>query len=217
MLSADQRAKIIGDIEEIANDLSLTVLDERQRIENLDDFPLIQTTFLAEGRRQEHWQDLLYDWQDADTHEWTSYYGNISQATVSVSIRSLDVDELKTKAAAFALALWKQAHLHWRMETVEIEFRGTDPPRFLPAYLDAVEQRHDIYSCVIDFFVDYEFSWSQIDPPITNIQLNTTVGLIDDEDMSDPILLYTCAPGCYLMSGSVTGTTSAYRMTGTIT
>lgn len=212
VLSSTQRAKILADIAEIASNLSLTVLDERQKIENIDDFPLVQTTFLSEGRRQAYWATMLHEYQYATSHEWNTYYGHISQATVSVSIRSLDVDELKTKAYAFHSALW-QTGVNWRMESASrIEWRGCEAPKFLPAYLDVVERRHDIYSCVIDFFVDYEFSWSQTDPPILTVSLTTDAGNVDNEDYGDEIELIANADGSYVMVSTIHGPPVAYQM-----
>lgn len=218
MLSSAQKSKILDDIEDIADDLSITVLPERQRIENATDFPLLQVTFLLEGKRQRMWRDMLHE--DFDGVEWTTMYGHIAQATVSVSIRSLDVDELQTQAFAFANAFWEWAGGHWSLEsTSKIQFAGTDPPKFLPAYRD-VTDRHDIYSCVLDFYVDYEFSWSKTDPPITNIVVNTDVGILESdlntEDVASLDELYSIAPGCYLMSGIIGGNNSAYRIGGNI-
>lgn len=218
MLSTSQRSRINDTIAEIAAELGITVLDERQRIENLDDFPLCQTTFLTEGRRQNLWQDLLYESQNSFSHVWTSNYGHFAQATVSVSIRSLDPDELQSKSYAFAIYLWKILS-NWHMEddAIKMEFRGGENPKFLPPYLDTVQQRHDIYTCVIDFFVDYEFSWTVEAPPITVIYTDTRAGLVDTEDYSDEISLISTAPGCYLMMASLTGLTSAYRMSVLLT
>lgn len=217
MLSPAQRSKVVDTISEIAAELGITVLEERQKIENLDDFPLCQTTFLTEGRRQSYWRDLLYEHQNDLSFTWDSTYGHWAQATVSVSLRSLDVDELHTKAHTFAIYLWKTLY-NWHTEddAVKIEFRGSENPKFLPAYLDTVEQRHDVYTCVIDFFIDYEFSWVVESPPITAIYTDTKAGLVDTEDYSDSIELITTAPGCYLMAATLTGLTSAYRMSSTI-
>lgn len=213
MLSITERAKIRTDLETIAEDLGLTVLKERARIENISDFPLVQITFQTEGRRQLYWRDQLHEYQDPLTHEWQTWYGNISQATVSVSIRSLDVDELQLLANQFATELWHKATSNWTIETNQVEFRGTDPPKFLPAYLDSVEQRINIYTCVIDFFVDYEFVWPILDPPITNFVFDNSAGLVDGGMKSiteDPMIII--APGCYVMSAKLVGGSSTYSM-----
>lgn len=212
MLSDAQKTKILDDIEDIADDLNITVLPERQRIEQSSDFPLLQVTFLLEGRRQRMWRDMLHE--NFDGAEWTTDYGHIAQATISVSIRSMDVDELQTTAYAFANALWEWATFHWSLEnTSKIQFAGTDPPKFLPAYRDETD-RHDIYSCVLDFYLDYEFSWEKIDPPITNIIVNNDVGDLDPEDVESLDELYVIAPGSYLMTAILGGDHSAYRMGG---
>lgn len=220
MLSAIQRAKILADLGTIATTLGINSLEERQRIENVADFPLMQVTFLLEGKRQRHYRTMLHEYYEPYGHDWTTYYGNISQATISVSIRSLDVDELQTLATAFSLALWEQGTFHWSLENAsKLEFNGVDPPHYLPPYRDSTD-RHDIYSCVMDLWIDYEFSWKQIDLPITNIIVNTEVGTLElngnVEDVAPLDELYSVAPGCYLMSGIIGGNNSAYRMGGTI-
>ena len=219
MLSVTERAKIRQDLGIIAAALGLKVLNERQRIENISDFPLVQITFQTEGRRQLYWRDQLHEYQDPLTHEWQTWYGNISQATVSVSIRSLDVEELQLLANQFATELWHKATSNWTIEANQIEFRGTDPPRFLPPYLDAIEQRIDIYTCVIDAYIDYEFIWPILNPPITNFVFDNSVGIVGGDMKSittDSMIII--APGCYVMSGTIGGNNyvSSYTMTGTI-
>jgi hypothetical protein len=217
MLSVAQRDKIRGDIAIIAASLGLTLKSERQIIENLADFPLVQVTFTTEGRRVSYWKDLLHDYCNTTNHQWTSLYGHIANATVSISIRSRDVEELHTKAIAFALAFWKQA-CNWSLtSTSKIEFRGVDPPKFLPPY-KALDDRTNIYSCVIDFQCDYEFSWEILAYPITNIVSNTSVGILSTGDSDTQSLdeMIAVAPGCYVMSGTVGGNNSAYRMSCTI-
>jgi hypothetical protein len=214
MLSDFQRTKIRSDIAKIASDLRLTLLEERQIItEDVSDFPTVQLTFNTEGRRQQHWRAQLHEAQDPQTHEWQTTYGNISQSTASIQIKSLDVDELHTKSSLFAVALWKQA-CNWSLEhTSKIEWRGTDPPRYLPPYLFEADERHNIYTCNIDFFVDYEFSWPIIDLPITNFVVNSSLGIDDYKSLPE---LHAIAPGCYVMSGQVSGNNSAYKMNGFI-
>jgi hypothetical protein len=214
MLSEVQRTKIRGALESISEYLDVTFLPERQVIENLDDFPLAQVTFLTEGIRQVLWQDLLHETQDTWSHEWTEYHGHYARASVSVSMRATDLDELQHLAKEFASTLWKVAS-SWRLEVDDIEFRGGATPKFLPPYL-AKDERTFIYGCVIDFYVDYEFSWEVTIPPITDIHTSVIAGLIDTEDYSPEILLTCTAPGCYLMIMTVTGDVCSYRMTTTI-
>jgi hypothetical protein len=218
MFSPTQRSKIIGDLTTISEDLDITFLAERRIIENLEDFPLAQATFNTEGRRQYYWRNMLHEFTDPITHQWETTYGNYSQATISISIRSLDLDELQLLAPRFATSLWKQA-CNWTFEnTSKIEFRGSDPPRYLPPYL-AVDERTNIYSCNIDVYVDYEFSWTVIDDPITNIVHNVQVGNIDNEDYADVQELRAIAPGCYTMNGEIDGNNYCltYDVGGTIT
>jgi hypothetical protein len=196
MLSDLQRDKIRDALSDIADDLDLNFLEERQIIENLDAFPLVQVTFQTEGRRQRYWNAMLHEFQNLTTKAWETYYGHIAQATVSVSIRSTDVDELHTAAVAFDLDLWKKA-CNWTLEQAgKIEFRGNDPPRFLPAY-KAYDDLTNIYSCVLNFMVDYEFSWTVADPPITNFVIDTEAGIGSDTKSISG--LYAIAPGCYLI------------------
>lgn len=212
MLSDVQKTKILDDIEDIAGDVGLTVLPERQKIEQATDFPLLQTTFLSEGRRQRMWRDMLHE--NFDGSEWTTNYGHIAQATISVSIRSMDLDDLQTKSYAFAYAFWEWASFHWSLENdSQIQFAGTDPPKFLPAYRDETN-RHDIYSCVLDFYVDYEFSWTKTDNAITIFVANVSIGNDDDANPLDE--MYAIAPGCYVMTGIIGGNNSAYRIGGNI-
>ena len=209
MLTTAQRAKILLDIDAIASDLGITLLSERARIENLTDFPLIQTTFMTEGRRQSLWSSMLHDYQDPVSHEWESHFGHFAQATVSISLRTTDVDTIQPKAFAFANALWKQA-VNWTFEnTSKIEFRGGEAPRFLPPYL-AVDDRTDIYTCVIDIFIDYEFTWTLESNPIKRVVLNTLVGPIGDGAALPELM--TVAPGIYYISGVLSGNNSAYRV-----
>ena len=213
VLTSAQRSKITTAISEIASTVGLTVLEERQRIEDIDDFPLVQTTFLSEGRRESLWAFPLHEYQFATSYEWETHYGHFAQAVVSISIRALDIEQLQVLANEFATEFWKESH-NWRLESSPyIEFRGTTSPNFLPAYLDDIEQRHDVYSCVIDVFVQYEFSWTEDDDPIRSIWLNPlTAGAIDAEEMSDEITLITTAPGVYLMTTAISGPPIAYRM-----
>lgn len=217
-LSEVQRSKIRGDLEDISDDLSITFLDERQKIENLTDFPLAQVTFNSEGRRQRYWRALLHDYSDP-YYNYTTHYGNISQATISVSIRDTDLDNLQLKAYEYNLALWKQAY-NWTLENEsKIEFAGSDPPKFLPPYL-ALDERTNIYSCNIDFFVDYEFSYTVDSYPITNIVANTGIGVLasrtmsENENVADLDELYYPGPGIYLMNGAITGNHSEYSCGG---
>ncbi|HNR56831.1 MAG TPA: hypothetical protein PKJ51_00100 [Methanothrix sp.] len=215
VLSPDQRARLTADITTAATTAGLSVLPERQRIENSTDFPLLQVTFLAEGRRSRCWNTILHDYQYDTSHEWESHRGHFAEATVSISIRALDHEDLQQKVYSFFQAFWPKA-INWRLETEPaVEFRGAASPQFLPAYLDAVE-RHDVYSCVLDFFVEYEFTWIEENPPIKSVHLEGYAGLIDTEDYSDEISLYGTAPGCYLMASTIHGPPVAYQMAITI-
>ena len=151
---------------------------------------------------------MLHDYHDPVSHKWESHFGHFAQATVSISLRATDVDQLMSLAFSFANALWKQA-VNWTIEnTSKIEFRGGEAPRFLPPYL-AVDERHDIYSCVIDIFVDYEFTWTLDSNPITNAVVDYTVGPIGS-GVALPELVMR-APGIYLTDGILGGNFSAYR------
>jgi hypothetical protein len=211
MLSTIQRTKILGDIQTIASSLGLTVLPERQKIENSTEFPLIQTTFQTEGKRQYYWRSQLHEYQLLDTHKWETVSGHYAQASISIQIKSLDVDELELKSYQFANAFWKQA-VNWTFEnTSQMEFRGGEAPHFLPPYLLKEDERKDVYTCNIDFFVDYEFSWSVFNDPITNIITDSSFGkiasgdLVDNSDLKAIGELIQVAPGCYVMNGELTG------------
>lgn len=215
VLSSDQRARLNADVAAAAADAGLTVLSERQKIENYLDFPLIQTTYLAEGRRSRCWNTILHDYQYDTSYEWESHRGHFAEATISISIRSLDIDELQQKVHAFAVAFWPRM-INWRIETPPaVELRGAASPQFLPAYLD-VTTRHDVYSCVLDFLVEYEFVWIEETAPIKSVFFEGNAGLVDTEDYSPEITLYGAAPGCYLMESTVHGPPVAYQMTVTI-
>lgn len=224
MLSTTQRTLISGAIEDIADYLNITYLDERQKIENLTDFPLAQINYISEGIRQSQWLDLLHETQDPVTKEWTEYHGNYSRAIVSVSLRDTDLDQLQSDAYTFVT--WMHKYMGgWRLEVHTIEFRGVNNPRFIEPYL-AYDERHNIYKCLIEFYVDYEFSWSSIVPPITSIYADVHTGIITegayadtvtDEDYDNSqIQLVSVAPGCYIMMTNITGETMAYRMSTTI-
>jgi hypothetical protein len=213
MLTTAQRTKILLDIDTIAYNLGITVLSERARIENLTDFPLIQTTFMTEGRRQSLWASMLHDYQDPISHQWESHFGHFAQATVSISLRTIDVDTIQPLAFELANALWKQV-VNWTFEnTSKIEFRGGEAPRFLPPYL-AVDDRTDIYTCVIDIFIDYEFTWKLESNPIKYMVLHTEVGPIGNGAALPDLI--SIAPGTYVMSGVLSGNSSAYRVSATL-
>ena len=215
VLSVDQRARLTTDVAFAAASAGLAVLPERQKIENSTDFPLAQVSFLSEGRRSRCWNTILHDYQYDTSHEWESHRGHFAEATISISIRSLDIEELQLKVHQFMLGFWPKA-INWRLETdPAVEFRGATSPRFLPAYLD-VTTRHDVYSCVLDFLVEYEFVWIEEAPPIKSVFFEGQAGLVDTEDYSPEITLYGVAPGCYLMDGVVHGPPIAYQMAVTI-
>lgn len=216
VLSPDQRARLTADITTAATTAGLSVLPERQRIENSTDFPLLQVTFLAEGRRSRCWNTILHDYQYDTSHEWESHRGHFAEATVSISIRALDHEDLQQKVYSFFQAFWPKA-INWRLETEPaVEFRGAATPQFLPAYLDATE-RHNVYSCVLDFFVEYEFTWVVEDQaPIGAVYFDGTVGDVDDDDMISAGGTTMPADGCYSMDGVIRGPPIAYQMTVTI-
>lgn len=215
VLSSTQRARLTADVSAAATTAGLTVLDERQKIENADDFPLLQVTFLAEGRRSRCWNTILHDYQYDTSYEWETHRGHFAEATISVSIRSLDIDELQTTVYTFLQEFWPKA-INWRIETTPaVEFRGATSPQFLPAYLDVTE-RHDVYSCVLDFFVEYEFTWIVESEPIRVVFFDGEVGNVDDDDMGSTGGTTMPADGCYLMDIVVHGPPVAYQMAVTI-
>jgi hypothetical protein len=215
MLSVLQRAKIMSEIAKMLDGItvSTTLIPERQLIKNV--FPMCQVTFLVEGNRQRYWADMLHEFIDDLTHEWKTYYGNYSRATVSVGLESLDRAEIQQIASEFNIQLWKIAY-NWQLfSPSKIEFRGSDPPRFLDGYDNPNDDgRTKIYKCVIDFFVEYEFSWTIDDPPITNINTSTIPGIINVDTVE--IHNIAIAPGCYVMSGEVGGSNYAYSMSSTL-
>ena len=207
MLDPTQRARIFDGIPNILAGAEIKKFQSGQISREEGDYPVMIVSFLTEGNRQQFWRDPLHEHQDLQTKDWTTYYGQIAQATISVAIESTDLAELQVQVSDFMHQLWQT---DWNWNADKLELRSTDPPRWMPAYPSA-KKRLNIYRCVVDFFIDYEFSWPVVQPPITAFDINTTAS-----QSPSSIQLYAIAPGCYMMTAIISGGRSAYRMSAKI-
>lgn len=167
-LSLDQRDKIYEGIPTVFDNGNLVLQKSKTRqfikAHQPDEYPLLLVTFVSEGIPVTMVRELKSD-LDPSTRIKTTTYGQICKARVSALIESPDLRQIESLAGLFSRELCS-TELQINPIDDRMQFRGADPPQFPEPYetflvLDGKKGLAKIHRCAIDFFVEYEFSWTK--------------------------------------------------------
>ncbi len=168
-LTLDQRDKIYGGIPYQFDAIGVTLQKQKSgQFVNPPTFPLLIVTFQTEGVEVRPWQRIREEFDPVRKLRLETF-GKQCRATISTIIESLDIRQLEQLADLFSHALW-QTEVGINPIDDRMQFRGADPPIFLDTYfIEMPDGRKAIHRCAVDFFVEYEFSWTYEMPIITEI------------------------------------------------
>lgn len=166
-LTPGQWTKIYDSLPSTIGEITLQKERSRQYLNN-PTFPLAIITIISQGipittRREQ--VSVLSD----DKLTKTTTYAQLCRARISVVIEDPDMTQVEALASGLATDLYARElginPLHDRMQ-----FRGCDPPTHPPPYRSE-KLKMLIHRCVVDFFVEYEFSWTLTFPVIREFEV----------------------------------------------
>ncbi len=169
-LTVEQRDKIYDGIPYRLGNITLQKQKSGQFV-NPPVFPLVIITFQTEGVEVSSRRKIRERF-DPEHGLRLETYGKQCKATISTVIEALDKRQMELLADLYSHTLW-QSEVGINPIDDRMQFRGADPPIFIDPYeIELPEGRRKIYRCVVDFFVEYEFSWTYERPIITEIDYN---------------------------------------------
>ncbi len=129
-----------------------------------DEYPLLLVTFVSEGIPVTI-PRVLKSVLNESTRIKTTTYGQNCRARVSALIESPDLRQIESLVGVFSRELYR-SELGINPLDDKMQFRGADPPQFPEPYethlvLNGKKGLAKIHRCAIDFFVEYEFSWTK--------------------------------------------------------
>lgn len=168
-LTTTQRNKIYNGIPSI---LGTTIVHKQQtgQFVNPPTFPSLLVAFLTEGITVRPRQRLRTIFDPAN-QVWHEVYGEQKKASISCVLESTDKAQVYELADLLAHEI-ESTELGINPIDDSMQFRGFDPPNFPnPYFLDRPSGRIAIHRCVLDFFVEYEYSWTYDRPLIKEIDI----------------------------------------------
>lgn len=120
-------------------------------------FPLCVVTIVSQGIPVEPVKLLEDNILDIENKVRSERWGQHCRARISASIEALGIPEVEKFASFFSQELYR---LELGINPIDnkMQFRGADPPQSLPPYYDP-QKKMNVQRVVVDFFVEYEFSW----------------------------------------------------------
>lgn len=172
-------------------------------------YPALTVTFLTEGIKK-HWNTgapIETVWNET-THRYDSYYGGQDAATISLTLWSLDEDELRILADSMCRQLrLRGLDLDWVTDQIKVtNIKGV---QWLDPYADEFVQEHT-WRAVIDFEVEYLWKELEIAPAIRSYEYLFSVG--PSEDLISINALYSTQSASYMMDIMMLGFRSEYTI-----
>ena len=174
-LTLAQHDKIFAGIPYVFGNIMLQKEDSGQFINppgrsNSPYFPLVTVTFLTEGvpvRPRIRLRTIF----DPANQVWHETYGEQCKASISCVLQATSKRQITQLSDLFCHDIAAN-EISINPYDDAMQFRGVDPPRFLdPYYIETSSGRIAIYRCVVDFFVEYEYSWTYDRPLIKEIDI----------------------------------------------
>lgn len=131
-------------------------------------FPLCIVSIVSQGIPVDSDWHILDDFYDASTKVRIERWGYRCKARISAVIEALSIPEVERLSSFFCQALYKD-ELDINPIQNRMQFRGVDPPQNLPPYYNPLKKMN-IQRIAIDFFVEYEFSWTKIPDLIREVR-----------------------------------------------
>lgn len=132
-------------------------------------FPKMVVSVLTEGVRVHFYKDRIrYQKKLVGGDKQADYwYGQIDRASFSVVLESYSKDELGDIGRALFMDLWStELGLAWYSSIApRMRLAKIFEPTYLPEIYDP-RNGQNIFRLVIDFWVEYEFSWLETNPLI---------------------------------------------------
>ncbi|OPY54706.1 MAG: hypothetical protein A4E48_00285 [Methanosaeta sp. PtaU1.Bin060] len=146
--------------------------------------PFLNITIVSQGIPVGSVEEICNEF-NTDTKLWRITRGCQCKARISVAIDGPDQQQVEHLTWALSNHLW-QSELGINPIDDDMQFRGFDPPQFLGPY----DEIHPIiYRGVLDFFVEYTFSWTNEYPSIREFDITADWGSIE------PIYLHAVGDG----------------------
>lgn len=120
-------------------------------------FPLCVVTVVSQGIPVDQVKLLEDNILDTENMVRSERWGQHCRARISASIEALSIPEVEKFASLFSQELYR-GELGINPIDNKMQFRGADPPQSLPPYYDP-KKKMFVQRVVVDFFVEYEFSW----------------------------------------------------------
>lgn len=120
-------------------------------------FPLCVVTVVSQGIPVDQVKLLEDNILDTENMVRSERWGQHCRARISASIEALSIPEVEKFASLFSQELYR-GELGINPIDNKMQFRGADPPQSLPPYYDPTKKTF-VQRVVVDFFVEYEFSW----------------------------------------------------------
>lgn len=185
-LSIQQKRKVISGLP-----LGIPKIESNQYINFPDVLPCIVYTFISEGTRVHFFRDLIRSRRNAG-YEFDDWVGQIMRATMSLTILSFDLVEVRDLASRLELELWQH-----RLGLIK-----PDDSVWMTRVIRSVElppvrsERHKrlLHRWNIEIELEYEMSWVLTDPTIKAYD-------VEAAGLGFELL----APGCYGASMVIAG------------
>lgn len=177
-LTPDQWKRIYDGIPSTIRESTMQKERSHQYVNN-PDFPIAIITIISQGipittRREQ--DSILSD----DKRTKTTTYAQFCRARISVVIEDPDMMKVEALASGLATELYAR-ELGINPLRDRMQFRGCDPPTHPPPYRSE-KLKMLIHRCVLDFFVEYEFSWTLNFPVIREFEVEAPYKLQAVED-----------------------------------
>jgi hypothetical protein len=152
-------------------------------------YPAITVSFMSEGI-QKHWNTFapIREVFNEVTKQYDRYYGGQDVANISLTVWSLDEDELREICHGLELQL-RIAGLGFYWPRDHIKVTGIKAVQLLEPYADEFVQEHT-WRAVIDFTVEYIWEILELDPSIKAFEYVFNDGPSFDSKTIGPISKY---------------------------
>jgi len=216
-LSIEQKALLFARLPTILNGVQVNkYLRDRFTMSPVV-YPAMEVDILTEGvKKAWNTHGPVTTARNDDTQEYDEIYGELDEATISVTLWSEDRDELRMMADELEFAIkpigWGLG-LYWPEHHMKVS--NVKSVQWLPPFPDEFTQKHT-WRAVIDFTVEYRWDATLIAPEIRAFEYLFT-GVGRPFVTTPPVVatlpkLYSFMPGAYGMDMLLKGWRAAYTM-----
>ncbi len=165
MLTQAQRDRIYTAVPTLLNGTNVIKVHDGDMIAE-PKLPRMIFSVIVEGVRSHYSRDRIrYVRTITDGDLSTDYwYGQVDRASFSIVLEGYDKDDIGNLGRALFLQLWRdELGLSWEKDRMRVS--KIFEPNYLPQIYDKRTGK-SIYRLVVDFWVEYEFSWIETAPLI---------------------------------------------------